>query len=102
MSKKPDPQFARHRNATEIIELARQHGHRVNAERFGRGDDHLTIEMPGPAGTPVPVLYNVFSGRFFHYSRVGGLHFASDSDAHEGEPWFDAMLEFFYAPKETV
>jgi len=99
MAKKPDPQFSRHRTIDEVIAHAKEQGVRVDASRFHLGSDFVTVELPGPQGTLVPVLYNTFNGRFFYQPRIGA-GFSSTDTQYDGEPWFDAMLTFFYVPKE--
>jgi hypothetical protein len=94
--------FARHRSVEEVVDLARQKGIRVNVERYNLGSDFITVELPGRDGKPIPVMYNVFNGRFFSGSREPFSYFASDRTDHDGQPWFDAMLEFFYVPKEPA
>jgi hypothetical protein len=60
------------------------------------------------------VLYNTFNGTFFgttpakrdwHHPLVNkfcppaGVEFDSNSTEHENEPWFQALLSFFYVEK---
>jgi hypothetical protein len=99
MSKKPDPQFSRHRTIDEVIVRAKETGVRVDTARWRLGSDFVTVELPGPQGVLVPVLYNTFNGRFFYQPPVGA-GFSSTDTQYDGEPWFDAMLAFFYVPKE--
>jgi hypothetical protein len=47
------------------------------------------------------VLYNVLNGRFFG-SKPDGTRFNSDSATHEGEAWFQTLLDFFYIGKQKA
>lgn len=100
MTEKSPAQFARHRTSTEVVELARQKGYRFSTEKYNLGSDYITVELPGPSGELVAVLYSVVNGRFFHVARGAGISFGSDKTEHDGEPWFNAMLDFFYVPKD--
>ena len=91
-------QYGRHRTGEEVIELAKAQGVKVDGSKYEAGGDHVVVHLPGPDGEPVMVLFNAFSGRFFHAPEGGG-GFSSDEKL-DGQPWFDAMLEFFYT--ETV
>lgn len=41
------------------------------------------------------VIYNTTNGRFFGKTDKG-VEFSSDSAQHDGEPWMQALLAFFY------
>lgn len=100
MQQKPMARFARHRTLTEVLKLAAEKGYKVDAIRHTqRGSDHIVVHMPGKDGTLIPVLFNVFNGRFFHSGPTPFSYFTSDETVHEGQPWFDAMLAFFYVDK---
>lgn len=60
--------------------LYRKHGH-----------DHVCIRGGGAM-----VLYSSPTGNFFGTTDKG-VQFDSKSDEHEAEPWFQTLLEFFYA-----
>jgi len=92
--------YKRHRLASEVLELAKARGIAVDTLKFDRGGDHLVLHMDGPDDWTVPVMYNVVSGRFF-YAGEGYPHFGSDpAFSRDGEPWFDALLDFFYTDEE--
>lgn len=54
------------------------------------GDDYVRI-----SGGGCWVLYNTFNGSFFG-ETPDGTDFSNDSDEHEDQPWFQALLSFFY------
>jgi hypothetical protein len=59
------------------------------------------IRRRGP-GTPSTVAYNTFNGKFFGSINEGplaGTEFSSGSTKHERQPWFQALLSFFYVEK---
>jgi hypothetical protein len=75
----------------------RKHGH----DFIGLG---IAASKTRPDGSPVVpdlakpsgyVLFNTFNGRFFGKTDKG-VPFSSDSAEHEAEPWFQALLSFFY------
>lgn len=57
------------------------------------GDDHVLI-----AGGGAHVLYNTFNGKFFGITPTG-VEFDSSGTQHEHEPWFQALLSFFYVER---
>lgn len=59
-----------------------------------KGNDHVRV-----IGGGATVLFNSFNGRFFGTTDKG-VTFNSDSTEHESEPWFQALLAFFYI--ETI
>lgn len=105
--------FARHRNFEEVFASCQAQGVRVDAIKYLRGSSDLIV-----VGGPIEpgdepslghvlvndfnayVLYNVFNGRFQGRTHRGE-HFSSGSTKHEKEPWFQALLSFFYVEKET-
>lgn len=40
-------------------------------------------------------VYNTFNGRF-HGKTPEGIEFFSSATTHENEPWFQALMSFFY------
>ena len=90
--------FAGHKSSKEIIAQCAAQGIAINTEKYDAGGDHLVVALAGPEGAPVNVLYNVVNGRFFS-APAKGQGFDSDQ-LLDAEPWFAAMLEFFYT--ETI
>lgn len=62
---------------------------------YQRGSD-ITVIRGGGAH----VLWISFNGRFFGTTDTG-IEFSSDETTHEAEPWFQALLDFFYVSKPT-
>jgi hypothetical protein len=57
----------------------------------------------------VVIALNTFNGRFYGKRvKLDGVnvvhvhHISSDSTEHEKEPWFQALLEFFYTDDKTL
>ena len=90
--------FAGRKSAQDIIDQCAADGIKIDVSKHEAGGDHLVVTLPGPAGEGVQVLYNVVSGRFFS-APPDGERFSSD-DQRDDEPWFAAMLVFFF--KEAV
>lgn len=95
-------QFARHKTHDEIREQCRRQG--VPFDDYGwrkRGDDHIVIGKRGQGH----VLYSTWNGKFFGRTPGGpkvpewphDMEFSSDGTKFDGQPWFDALLIFFYA-----
>jgi hypothetical protein len=61
-----------------------------DARGYENGSDYTRIE--GGGGW---VLWASWNGKFFGVTDKG-IVFDSDSDTHDGLPWFDALLAFFY------
>jgi hypothetical protein len=91
--------YNRHRTSAEVLAASRAQNILVDTERFDQGWDHLLLFMPGPNGLRCPVLYNVCNGRFFCASE-GYPQFSSDQAQYDGQPWFDALLDFFYTNED--
>lgn len=90
--------FASHHTVAEVKRAAKKAGFKVNSEQYDhRGSDWISVEGTF-AGERASVLYSCM-GRFFGKLLDGGVKFSSDKDDFDGEPWFDAMLDFFYVAK---
>jgi hypothetical protein len=72
------------------------------------GSDHVALGMQGgerPDGSPLVhtapgypggwVLFSVWNGRFFGRTPEG-VEFDSGDAKFDDEPWFEALLDFFY------
>lgn len=106
--------FKRTKTYTEIIAQCRRQGVDVDDYNYRKlGADHIAIgvgmyDIKRPDGTPFVhaghtpgrayVMFNTVNGRFWgHTDR--GIEFSSDSTRYEKEPWFQALLSFFYVEK---
>jgi hypothetical protein len=58
--------------------------------------DHVIIEGGGAR-----VYYNTTNGVFFGTTDLG-VEFASDNNAHDHEPWFQTLLDFFLVGRIEV
>lgn len=87
--------FAGNKSLDTIIGQALLQGVSIDARKYlNEGSDHILFHS-GPLGPSWHVLYNTFNGRFFGRAPNGEL-FTSDAVTHEGEPWFQALMSFFY------
>jgi hypothetical protein len=93
--------FARHKTFEEVVRACHQQEVYCDTAAHERGGD--TICVGAPARTPGCgwVVYSTFNGRFFG-STPYGVHIDSDSQTHDGEPWMQALLKFFYADDASV
>lgn len=89
--------FAGNKPVAAVFAQCEAEGLTVDRTRFDAGWDHIVI-----SGGGCWVTYNVFNGRFWGMTPEG-VEFQSDSTEYEAEPWFQALLAFFYAetPAET-
>jgi hypothetical protein len=82
---------------------AKKAGVKVDDHAFRRGADRVYFKSPG-----VLIALNTFNGRFYgkrvKLEGVDVVHvhdISSDSTEHEKEPWFQALLEFFYTDNKA-
>lgn len=61
-----------------------------------QGSDHVVVEGGG-----CRVLFSTFNGNFFG-TTPDGTTFDSRETLHEDEPWFQALLSFFYVEAEPA
>lgn len=101
-------QFAGHKTLEQIKAQCKAQGVRYDDSKFRTGSDR--VEIGGPVhmlnvtdkpsyfltrSCPAWVLYNSFNGNFFG-TTDRGIQFDSTSTEHKNEPWFQALLAFFY------
>lgn len=104
--------FDGNRPLAEIIANARQQGVAVDDYNYRvLGHDNIAFGIATgkrPDNTDLVtcresdrgwVFYNSFNGRFFGRTDKG-VAFDSSSTRHEHEPWFQALLSFFYVEKQ--
>jgi hypothetical protein len=84
--------FKGNRRLADILASAKAQSVSVNKSFYDKGGD--TISFWGGGFT---VYYNTFNGNFFG-TTPDNLRFSSDSELHEKQPWFQALLNFFYEP----
>jgi len=84
--------FSGVRSLTEIKQLCAEQNVPLDDTRHKRfADDHVLVGDK----TSGYALFNTFNGRFFGKTPEG-VSYSSDSDTHENEAWFQALLNFFY------
>jgi hypothetical protein len=88
--------FAGSRTFEEIAALCVHQGVPLNAKRYIEdGHDHIIVGQEWPLDASKPyVIYNVFNGKFHGLAPDGTVFDCADD--LEGEPWFNALLDFFY------
>lgn len=79
---------------------------KAQCEALGLEFDDTKYEQEGSDYTVIrgggaEVLWSSWNGRFFGTTDTG-VEFSSDNDTHEGEPWFQALLSFFYIDKPAT
>lgn len=85
--------FAGHRSHEQIREACRAQGLILEDAAYRRhGSDWIGVR--GKAGGTL-VLYSTPTGRFHGTQPATGEKF-TESSPFDGEPWFDALLAFFY------
>jgi hypothetical protein len=91
-AKKKFKTFAGNRPLKEIRAMCKAQGVQLIDSQWKRGSDYVTLRSPGAY-----VMFNTFNGTFFGKTPAN-VEFSSD-DRRDGEPWFDALLNFFYVMK---
>ncbi len=87
--------FAGHKSSDAIKQQCEAAGIEYDQERYENGGDHVVI-----VGGGARILYNTVNGRFFG-TTPEGIEFDSNKTEHEEEPWFQALLSFFYIEKDA-
>lgn len=91
-------QFAGNKPLSTIRRQCLNAGLGWNDARY-REEGWDTIRIDCPSGAYV--IYNAFNGKFFGKTD-DGRQFDSSGTAHDKEPWFQALLSFFYEEKVDV
>jgi hypothetical protein len=68
---------------------------------YREGSDYVVITSIKGDNHSGQVLFNQFNGNFFG-TTPAGVQFDSKKTTHEKEPWFQALLAFFYVEKGTA
>ena len=88
--------FTRHKTYDEIKAQCDAAGIHFSDHLYKlTGSDWLVITTTKDDNDSGQVLYNSVTGVFFG-TTPDGVSFESGNDAHEAEPWFQALLLFFY------
>ncbi|MGC0153586.1 hypothetical protein ACPRNU_14075 [Chromobacterium vaccinii] len=86
--------FSRHLSVDEVQAACEVKGFTFDRAKYDAGSDYVRVqgEVEGQA---VDALYSSFNGRFFG-KTASGIEFNSGSTDYDDQPWFDALLNFFY------
>jgi hypothetical protein len=90
--------FGRIKTVTEIVSQCRAQGVPVETAKHLRGQSDF-IMVGRPESDFGHALYNSFNGKFFGVTDLG-QRFSSEDRALDAQPWFQALLAFFYADPE--
>jgi hypothetical protein len=77
----------------QVLAQCKAQGVEVDDRLYRQGSDLSTLRGGGAT-----VIWRSFDGWFFG-TTPDGTQFNSNSAEHEGAPWFQALLEFFYEGK---
>lgn len=86
--------FKGHRTLDQVQQACQEQGLGFDRTAYDEGNDYVRI-IGTFAGISVVLYYSSWNGKFMG-TLPSGVTFDSDSDEHDGLPWFDALLEFFY------
>jgi hypothetical protein len=88
--------FKRHKTFDEIKAQCEAAGIHFSDHLYKvTGADFVVITTIEGNNNSGQVLYNTVTGAFFG-TTPDDVSFDSDKDEHENEPWFQALLLFFY------
>lgn len=87
--------YKRHRTLSEVIAQCKDQNIELRTKLFEEGNDHISLHR----GRSV-TLYAPFNGRFLgiYDTPKGKVTFNSDVDIDE--PWYQALVEFFYTDED--
>jgi hypothetical protein len=85
--------FARIKTRAEVLAQCRAQRVKVDQRHYKAGSDWTTLSRGG-----CTVIWCSFNGNFFG-TTPDGTRFSSREITHENEPWFQALLSFFYVEK---
>ena len=94
--------FASHRPYKDIKTACKKEGFAIRTKKYKQGSDYIGFDFKHES-TVVDVLYSTFNGSAFGFKSKGTPQeewFSTDSEEHEDEPWFIALLDFIYVPVE--
>ena len=94
--------FARHRTSQEIIAACKEANFTCDTTALDSGSDFIRFKGQF-GGELVRVAYNVCNGRFYgaliDEAADADVTFSSSDDKYDGQPWYDAILNFVYVPQ---
>jgi hypothetical protein len=74
-------------------------GIHFNDRMYRDGSDYVCITTVKGDNYSGQVLYSTVNGAFFG-TTPSGVEFDSNKTTHDKEPWFQALLAFFYEEKK--
>ena len=92
--------YDRCKTSDEIKAACQAAGYRIDTSKYEAGSDFINFDFHFE-GVKRVVVYNTCNGRFFGELDNGEM-FNSDSDQHDNEPWFIALLDFVYVADEKA
>lgn len=93
--------FAGNKKLADIKAQCKAAGIQFDDAGYKKGGDFVVIRTKKNDNDSGHVLYNATNGNFTGRTDKGEF-FDSRSNKHEGEPWFQALLSFFYVEKAAA
>ncbi len=93
--------FAGNKKLEVIQEQCESAGIHYDDRALDHGFDHVVITTIKGDRNSGQVIYNSVNGNFFGVTHEG-VKFNSNETEHEHEPWFQALLSFFYVEKAAA
>jgi len=94
----PRKTWKRCKSLAEIEQQCKEQNLVLKHEMYQRGESDYV--MVSSQTGPDIVMFRPFNGRFFGETDQG-QRFSSDTTENDREPWFLALLEFFYSNEEA-
>jgi hypothetical protein len=85
--------FAGNKTRAQVKAQCKAAGVQFDERAYKAGSDFTFLRGGGAC-----VAWSSWNGRFFG-KTPDGIEFNSDSDEWDGEPWMQALLNFFYVEK---
>ena len=94
--------YAGHKTLEQIRKQCEESGMVLDSTGHDkRGDDHVFVRATAQDGKIARIYFNTVTGTFFG-TTPEDKGFNSESKEYVGQPWFDAVLDFFYLPKTVL
>lgn len=87
--------FERAKTRDEVLAQCKTQGIKVDQKAYERGSDYTTLSKGG-----CTIVWSSWNGKFMG-KTPDGIEFNSDSAKHDNEPWMQALLSFFFVPKQS-
>lgn len=90
--------YLRGKTVDELRDACAGAGLRLDSLAYdNRGSDWVTVEFTH-AGQPFEVIYSSFNGNFLGKLPGSNAIFSERSTDLDGEPWYQALMDFLYVP----